>query len=80
MAPRPCSWSCTPSSVLDLGAGGYGVLLAAAGVGGLLSAIVNGRLATSSRVSLIVVTAGAFVCATQLAYAGLDGLVDRARR
>jgi MFS family permease len=61
--------------VLDLGEGGYGALLAAAGVGGLLSAIVNGRLAASSRVSLIVVTAGAVVCATQLAYAGVDGLV-----
>ena len=46
---------------LGLGAGGYGVLLAAAGVGGLLSALVNGRLATSSRVSLVVVTAGALV-------------------
>ena len=61
--------------VLGLGAGGYGALLAAAGVGGLLSAIVNGRLAMSSRVSVIVVTAGALVCATQLAYASVDGLV-----
>ena len=61
--------------VLGLGAGGYGALLAAAGVGGLLSAIVNGRLAMSSRVSVIVVTAGALVCATQLAYAAVDGLV-----
>ena len=60
--------------VLDLGEGGYGALLAAAGVGGLLSAIVNGRLAASSRVSLIVVTAGAIVCATQIAYAGVDDL------
>ena len=38
------------ASRLDLGAGGYGYLLAAAGVGGLLSAIVNGRLATSTKV------------------------------
>jgi hypothetical protein len=61
--------------VLGLGAGGYGALLAAAGVGGLLSAIVNGRLAMSSRVSIIVVTAGALVCVTQLAYASVDRLV-----
>ena len=59
---------------LDLGAGGYGVLLTAAGVGGLLSALVNVQLATSRRISLVVVASGAFACATQLAYAGLDGL------
>ena len=39
---------------LGLGSGGYGVLLTAAGVGGLVSALVNGRLATGRRVSLIV--------------------------
>ena len=47
--------------VLGLGAGGYGALLAAAGVGGLLSTVVNGRLAMSSRVSIIVVTRGALI-------------------
>ena len=50
------------------------MLLTAAGVGGLLSALVNVQLATSRRISLVVVTSGAFACATQLAYAGLDGL------
>jgi MFS family permease len=55
---------------LGLGNGGYGVLLAAAGVGGLVSAVANGRLSTARRVSLIVVVTGALACATQLAYAG----------
>jgi MFS family permease len=56
---------------LGLGRGGYGVLLTAAGAGGLLSALVNGRLSTGRRVSLIVIVAGLLACATQLAYAGL---------
>src|SRR5215831_5011148 len=59
---------------LALGSGGYGVLLAAAGAGGLVSALVNGRLSTSRRVSLIVVVTGALACATQLAYAGIQVL------
>ncbi len=60
---------------LGLGAEGYGYLLAAAGVGGLLSAVVNARLASSSRVSGIVVGAGVLFCATQVVYAGVDDLV-----
>jgi MFS family permease len=60
---------------LDLGAAGYGYLLTAGGVGGLLSAAVNPRLATSTRVSGIVVVSGALYCATQLAYAGVSELV-----
>ena len=59
---------------LGLGSGGYGVLLTAAGAGGLVSALVNGRLATSRRVSLIVVVTGSLACATQLAYAGVQVL------
>jgi MFS family permease len=59
---------------LRLGSGGYGVLLAAAGVGGLVSALANGRLATSRRVSLIVVVTGSLACAAQLAYAGIQVL------
>ncbi len=59
---------------LGLGAEGYGYLLAAAGVGGLLSATVNGRLAASTRVSGIVVAAGALFCFTQVAYAGIDAV------
>jgi hypothetical protein len=55
---------------LGLGSGGYGVLLTAVGAGGLLSALVNGRLTTSGRVSLIVVVAGSLACATELASAG----------
>jgi MFS family permease len=57
---------------LALGSGGYGVLLTAAGVGGLLSALANGRLATSRRVSLIVIVTGSLACATQLGYAGVQ--------
>jgi len=59
---------------LGLGSGGYGVLLTAAGVGGLVSAVANGRLSTSRRVSLIVVVTGLLACATQLAYAGVQVL------
>lgn len=57
---------------LDLGEGGYGWLLAAAGAGGLLSATINGRLALSTRVSAIVVGAAALVCASQLIYAAVE--------
>ena len=59
---------------LGLGSGGYGVLLAAAGVGGLVSAVLNGRLATGKQVSLIVIVTGSLVCAAQLAYAGVQAL------
>jgi hypothetical protein len=59
---------------LGLGSGGYGVLLMAAGAGGLVSALVNGRLVTGMRVSLIVIVAGSLACATQLAYAGVQML------
>lgn len=55
---------------LDLGSGGYGLLLTALGVGGLLSATVNARLATNRRVALAIVATGAVACATQLVYAG----------
>ncbi len=54
---------------LDIGAAGYGYLLAAIGAGGLLSALVNGKLAASTRASIIVIVTGALFCATQLAYA-----------
>jgi MFS family permease len=60
---------------LDLGAAGYGYLLAAGGAGGLLSAAVNPRLATSNYVSGIVVGSGALFCATQLAYVGVAELL-----
>ena len=62
------------SHSLGLGSGGYGVLLTAAGAGGLVSALVNGRLSTSRRVSVIVIVAGLLACATQLAYAGVQVL------
>jgi MFS family permease len=60
---------------LDLGAAGYGYLLAASGVGGVLSALVTPRLATSARVAAVVVLTGALYCATQLAYAAGGELV-----
>jgi MFS family permease len=59
---------------LSLGNGGYGVLLTAAGAGGLVSALANGRLSTSRRISLIVIVAGSLACAAQLAYAGVQVL------
>ena len=60
---------------LDFGSEGYGYLLALVGVGGLISAAINGRLASSTRVALIAVTAAAATCLTQLAYAVTDVLV-----
>jgi MFS family permease len=62
------------TKALGLGSGGYGVLLTAAGAGGLMSALVNGRLSASRRVSLIVVVTGSLACAAQLAYAGVQVL------
>jgi len=60
---------------LDVGAAGYGYLLAAVGLGGLLSTIFNGRLAASTKVSWIVVATGLAFCLTELVYAGVDLLV-----
>jgi MFS family permease len=60
------------SKSLGLGRGGYGVLLGATGAGGVLSALVNGTLSTSRRVTLVVLGTAALSCATQLAYAGVD--------
>jgi MFS family permease len=57
---------------LGLGRGGYGLLLTAAGVGGLLSAFVNGRLSTSRSVSVIIIVTSLLACATELAYAGVN--------
>jgi len=54
---------------LGFGAEGYGYLLAAVGVGGVLSAVVNGRLAGSTRVATIIAVTGGLCCATQFGYA-----------
>jgi len=59
---------------LNMGTGGYGVLLAACGAGGLVSALVNGQLATTRRLTLVVVSATVLACASQLAYAAGAGL------
>jgi MFS family permease len=59
---------------LGLGSGGYGWLLAASGVGGVLSAVFNGRLAAGTRVSAVVIVSAALYCATQLLYPGTDVL------
>ena len=59
---------------LGLGDGGYGLLLAACGAGGLLSAFFNGQLATSRRLTLVVVGSAVLCCATQFVYAGSDVL------
>ena len=39
-----------------------------------MSALVNGRLATGRRVSLILIVAGSLACATEMAYAGVQVL------
>ena len=62
------------SRSLGLGTSGYGLLLAASGAGGLISAVFNGQLATSRRLTLVVVGAGVLACATQFVYAGSDVL------
>jgi MFS family permease len=59
---------------LGLGSGGYGILLTAVGVGGLLSALLNARLVTRRRVSLILTVSGALACLTQVAYASTQVL------
>ncbi len=53
---------------LGLGAEGYGYLLAVTGLGGVLSALINGRLASSIRVADIAVVAGVVFSATQIVY------------
>jgi MFS family permease len=55
---------------LGLGNGGYGVLLAASGVGGVLSAAFNGQLSTARRLTLVIAATGALGCVTELIYAG----------
>lgn len=60
------------SRSLDLGKGGYGLLLAASGLGGLWSAVFNGQLATSRNLTLVVVGAAALACAAQFVYASTD--------
>jgi predicted MFS family arabinose efflux permease len=62
------------SQSLGLGTGGYGLLLAASGAGGLLSAVFNGQLATSRRVTLVVASAAVLACASQFVYASSDVL------
>ena len=59
---------------LDIGPEGYGYLLCAAAVGGLLSARLHHRLAAQTRVAGTVVAAAGIYCATQLVYAGTDTL------
>jgi MFS family permease len=57
------------SRSLHLGAGGYGLLLGASGAGGLISAVFNGQLATSRRLTLVVGSAAVLACASQFVYA-----------
>jgi biotin carboxylase/MFS family permease len=60
---------------LGLGDSGYGVLLTALGVGGLLSTLVNAGLAGARCVSLVVVATAIATCATQLVLAATSTLV-----
>ncbi len=59
---------------LGLGTSGYGILLAVSSVGGLASGFFNGQLATSRRLTLVVVGAGVLACAAQFVYAASDAL------
>lgn len=59
---------------LGLGAGGYGLLLAGSGVGGLISAVVNAQLVTARRLTLVVVGTGALACGSQLVFGGTTWL------
>jgi len=63
------------SRSLDLGTGGYGLLLAASGAGGLVSAVFNGQLATSRRLTLVVLSAAVLACASQFVYAFTEILI-----
>ena len=54
---------------LGLGAGGYGVLLAAGGAGGVLSAVVNARLTIGRRIAFVVVASAVVSCAMQFVFA-----------
>ena len=63
------------SESLELGAGGYGLLLAGSGVGGLISAIFNGQLATSRRLTLVVLSSALLACASQFVFASTEMLV-----
>ena len=60
---------------LDLGEGGYGLLLAATGAGGLISALVNSRLSTARRLTLVLVGASVLACGIQLVYGATDVVV-----
>ena len=60
---------------LGLGVGGYGVLLAACGAGGVLSALVNARLTMGRRIAFAVVAASVVTCATQFVYAASSVVV-----
>ena len=60
---------------LGLGAGGYGVLLAAAGAGGVLSAVVNARLTLGRRIAIAIVASSVVSCATQFLFAASSEVV-----
>ena len=60
---------------LGLGAGGYGVLLAAAGAGGVISAVVNARLTMSPRIAFAIVASSVSSCAMQFVFAASSEVV-----
>jgi hypothetical protein len=60
---------------LGLGTGGYGLLLAASGAGGLISAFFNGQLATAGRLTLIVIGAAALAAGALVVPSDLELLV-----
>ena len=57
---------------LDLGGGGYGVMLAALGLGGVLSFAVSERLVAGRHISLAIVAMSLTVCAVQFLFAATE--------
>ena len=55
---------------LGLGADGYGYLLGAAGLGGVLGATVSNRIAARARVAIPMVVSGVFFCGSLIAWSG----------
>ena len=60
---------------LDMGAAGYGWLLAASGLGGLASVLVNHRLSMSMRITAAVTATAVLACVNQLVFAASDLIV-----
>ncbi len=59
---------------LGLGADGYGYLLGAAGLGGVLGATVSNRIAARARVAIPMIVSGVIFCGSLIAWTGTSRL------